>query len=161
MYTIEALLEFHERTHRSLKMLLAHCRQLSAEELNRELAGFGYPTVQIQLHHIIGAEKYWIGVLQGRIDVDDKESDCPTIDLLEIYRQQVFSASKEYLRTASKEELNTPRMMMTWGNKEKTLISAHVFIRPQMHLYQHQGQIAAMCRLMGKPIPAGLDYPIS
>jgi len=119
MYTVDALLEFHERTHRSLKMLLAHCGQLSAEELNRELTGFGYPTVQIQLHHIIGAEKYWIGVLKGRIDVGDKESDCPTVELLETYRQQVFSASAEYLRTASKDELNTPRMMMTWGNKEK------------------------------------------
>ena len=69
MYTTAALVEFHERAHQSLKKLLEHCHQLSAEELNRELSGFGYPTVRLQLHHDIGAEKYWTGVLQGRIDV--------------------------------------------------------------------------------------------
>lgn len=161
MYMAEDLIEFHRRAHHSLEKLLAHCRQLSAEELNQELAGFGYPTVRLQLHHGIGAEKYWIGVLQGRIDVDDDDPDYPTIESLEKYRQIVFSATEKYLRTASENELNTPRPMMTWGNKEKVLIPAQVLIRTQTHLYQHQGQIVAMCRLLGKPIGPGMDYPIT
>ena len=35
----------------------------------------------------------------------------------------------------------------------------HVFMRTVTHLYHHQGQIVAMCRLVGKPC-TGLDYPI-
>lgn len=159
IYTAETLVEFHERAHRSLKRLLEHCRQLRAEELNRELAGFGYPTVRLQLHHVIGAEKYWIGVLQGRIDVDENDPDYPTIESLEVYRQQVLSATAEYLRASSVEELNTARSMMTWGNRKRILTPAHVFIRTQTHIYHHQGQIVAMCRLLGKPA-AGMDYPI-
>jgi len=159
MFTTEALLDLHQRAHSSLEKLLAHCRLLSAGELDRELDGFGYPTVRLQLHHEIGAEKYWTGVLQGRIDVDENDPDFPTVASLEAYREEVFRTTREYLRTAPAKELNTARPMMTWGNKEKLLTPAHVLLRTQTHLYHHQGQILAMCRLMGKPA-SGLDYPI-
>jgi uncharacterized damage-inducible protein DinB len=160
MHTSEALLDFHDRAHRNLTALLAHCRELSGEELNQELPGFGYPTVRLQLHHGIGAEKYWIGVLQGRIEADEDAVDYPTIASLEADRGAVFAATEAYLRAASTDELNTARPMMTWGNREKVLVPAHVVFRTQTHLYHHQGQITAMCRLLGKPC-AGLDYPIA
>jgi hypothetical protein len=57
VHTGASLLDIHERAHRNLKGLLAHCRRLSLEELNRTLDGFGYSTVRLQLHHEIGAEK--------------------------------------------------------------------------------------------------------
>lgn len=139
---------------------MVHCRQFSAEELDRELVGFGYPSVRLQLHHEIGAEQYWIGVLQGRIEADDTSSDYPTVESLEAYRQQIFSATDDYLRAASTEELITARPMMTWGNKEQLLTPVHVFMRTLTHIYHHQGQITAMCRLLGKPVN-GLDYPIA
>ncbi|MCP4580410.1 MAG: hypothetical protein GY839_02250 [candidate division Zixibacteria bacterium] len=161
MYTAKDLMEFHKRTHQSLEDLIAHCRQLSAAEFKHELAGFGYLTVHQQLHHGIGAEKYWIGVLQGRIDVNDNISNYPTVELLEVYRQEVFAATEQYLSSATDEELNTPRPMMTWGNRKKVLMPTHVFMRTLTHLYQHQGQIVAMCRLLGKPVAPGLDYPIT
>jgi len=160
MHTPNALLDFHERSHRSLIELLAHCRKLSQEELNRELDGFGYPTIQLQLHHEIAAERYWIGVLEGRIDVDDDASSYSTIESLEDFRARVFAATKAYLQASSEKDLITARPMMTWGNKEKVLTPAQVVIRTQTHLYQHQGQILAMCRLMGKQ-GSGLDYPIT
>lgn len=161
MYNSESLREFHRRAHDSLKRLLEHYGQLSAEELNRELAGFGYPTVRLQIHHEIGVEKYWIGVLQGRVDAEDDDPNYPAVESLEAYRREVFAATQGYLQGASEEELKTPRPMMTWGNKERVLIPVQVFMRTLTHNYHHQGQIAAMCRLLGKPIPPGLDYPIT
>jgi uncharacterized damage-inducible protein DinB len=158
-HNASGLLDLHERVHRNLSGLLAHCRGLSEEELNRELPGFGYPTVRLQLHHEIGAAKYWIGVLQGRIDVEEDDPRYPTVTSLEAYREEVYALTESYLRAASVAELNTPRPMMTWGNREHVLIPAHVVVRTLTHLYHHQGQILAMCRLMGKPC-SGLDYPI-
>jgi uncharacterized protein YaiI (UPF0178 family)/uncharacterized damage-inducible protein DinB len=160
LYTPEALLDLHERAHRSLAALLTHCREFNSEEIDRELPGFGYPTVRLQLHHEIGAEKYWIGVLQGRIDAEEDAPDYPTIESLVAYRKQVFAVTEGYLRTASVEELNAPRPMMTWGNREKVLTPAHVFMRTMTHIYHHQGQVTAMCRLLGRPVN-GLDYPIT
>ncbi len=145
--------------HGNLTKLLEHCSQFNAEELNREIAGFGYPTIRLQLHHEIAGEKYWIGVIQGRMDVDDDDPDYPTIESLEAYCQQIFSATEKYLHSASPDELNSPRRMITWGNKERILIPAHIIIRTQTHYYHHQGQIVAICRLLGKPLN-GNDYPI-
>ena len=151
MVPSEALIELHERCHANLRQLLDHCRSLTAAELHLPLEGFGYPSVQEQLHHEIGAEKYWIGVLEGRIDVDDDAVDYPTVDALESYRQETFAITESYLRSASPAELDTPREVATWRGTRIVVRPALVILRTQVHLYHHQGQILAMCRLLGHP----------
>jgi uncharacterized damage-inducible protein DinB len=160
MYTRESLTDMHTRGHVSLRKLVAHCRALDAEQLDREIDGFGYPTVRLQLHHVIGCEEYWVGVLEGRVEADENDAAYPTIDALEAYRLRVATATGAYLRNASPDELNTARAMLTWGNRERVLVPAHVLVRTVTHVYQHQGQITGMCRLMGKPVSPGLDFPI-
>lgn len=160
MYTKEALLDLHGRAHRSLRKLLVHCTQLSAESLDRKLEGFGYPTVRLQLHHVIGAEEYWIGVLRGKILADDNDADFPTVATLEAYRERVARVTRDYLDSAPQSELNTAREMITWQGAKRQLVPALVVLRPLTHIYQHQGQVLAMCRLLGTPGPEGLDFPI-
>jgi uncharacterized damage-inducible protein DinB len=159
VYTPEALLDLHERAHRNLSALLEHCRALDDEQLNRELAGFGYPTVRLQLHHAIGAQEYWLGVLHDAVAVEDNDADFPTIDTLEAWRLRTFAATAAYLKGVTAESLNTARPHATWGGRVKTLVPAHVILRTQTHLYHHQGQVVAMCRLLGSPT-GGLDFPL-
>lgn len=161
MYTPEALIDIHDRAHATLLKLLAHCRELTADELNRKLDGFGYVTIRLQLHHMIGAEEYWVGVIKGAFNAEDNDDQFPTIAALEAYREQVAGITSGYLRGASADDVNTPRPVLTFQQVERTLMPAHIVLRTQMHIYQHQGQVAAMCRLLGKPIPAGLDFPIT
>jgi len=160
-YTGEALLDLHERCHRSFGACVDHCRVFSAEEFDRELDGFGYSTLRQQLHHAIGAERYWISVLRDAMDASEDEADAVSIDRLEAFRRSVNATTRDYLRESSDEELNTPRMMTTWGGHEVLLAPAHVILRTQTHLFQHMGQVAAMCRLLGRPVPAGLDFPLT
>ena len=116
--------------------------------------------MRLQLYHILGSQNYWIGVLQGRMDADEDDPKYPTIDSLEKYHEQIFKMTEEYLQGASMEEVSTPRKMMTWQNIARTLIPAHVIMRTVTHLYQHQGQIMAICRMLGKPVERGMDFPI-
>jgi uncharacterized damage-inducible protein DinB len=159
VFTAQVLREIHDRAHRNLSALLDHCRLLDAGQLDRELDGFGYPTVRLQLHHAIGAQRYWLGVLQGRIDADDDDHVFPTVAALAALRATVYAATDAYLRDATPAEVNTARPMLTLGGRTKVLTPAHVVLRTQTHLYHHQGQVTAMCRLLGKPCQ-GLDYPI-
>jgi len=161
MYTAAGLLDLHERTHRSFGKLLDHCAGFSAEELSRELDGFGYPTILLQLHHAIGAERYWVGVLRGQMLVEEDETDGASIEALCAFRERVAADTVAWLQAADAAELNTPRTMTTWGDKVHDLVPAHVLLRPLTHVFQHQGQIAAMCRLLGRPIPPGLDFPLA
>lgn len=93
------------------------------------------------------------------MDVDEDAPGYPTISALSQLREQVFAATEQYLCNLSVEDLNVARIMTTWGNREKKLIPAQVILRTQTHLFHHQGQIAAMCRLLGKP-SKGSDYPV-
>lgn len=157
MHNPEALMDFHSRCHEILGELLTHCSGFPQSDIDRRHEGFGYETVRLQLHHIIGAEKYWFGVLQGRIEADDDEHEYKTVEALKTYREAVFEASETYLKGTTAEKLNLARSMMTWDGKELILVPAQVIIRTQVHIFHHIGQILAMCRLMGKP-RSGLDY---
>jgi uncharacterized damage-inducible protein DinB len=160
MFTVAALLDIHTRTHHSLHKLLDHCAGFSADELAREIAGFGYPTIRLQLHHVIGAEEYWVGVLRGLMLTDERPEDFASIEALRVYRERVAAKTAAWLRDASDSELNTRRRMITWGGHERELVPAHIILRTQTHIFQHQGQVAAMCRLLGRSIPPGLDFPL-
>ena len=109
MHTPEALLEIHALTHRSLDKLFRHCAQLSADELARELPGFGFPSVQRQLFHIVNCEDWWAGGVSGESQALALWQDYPHLPLLEAYRAQVAAMTRGYLQRVSPEELNTPR----------------------------------------------------
>lgn len=160
MYTPEALADLHARGHTSLRRLLEHCAPFTADELHRELEGFGYPSMQRQLAHVIGAEHYWVGVLHGVVDAEDRDDAYPTVAALEGWRGEVAARTRAYLDAASVEELNTPRPMTMWGGRVGVLVPARVVMRTFAHVYQHQGQVVAMCRLLGRPA-AGLDFPLA
>jgi len=160
VYPSEALLDLHDGGHASLRRLLAHCGGLAPDALHRELPGFGYPTVPRQLVHAIGAEHSWVGVLLGVVDAADRDDGYPTTDALEGWRAEVAAATDAYLGAASVEALNAPRAFLTWGGRTQVLVPARVIVRTVTHLYQHQGQGVAMCRLLGAPA-AGLDFPVA
>ncbi len=160
MYTAAALLDIHARTQRSLARLIEHCAGFEPSELTRELAGFGYPTLAAQLDHIVGAERYWLAVLHGQTDWGAEEPVPSSADVLSARRASVAAATRAYLETTSDAALNTPGEYTTWGGRRATLLPARVLLRTQTHVFQHQGQVAAMCRLLGRPIPAGLDFPL-
>lgn len=160
MYTPEALADLHARGHTSLRRLLEHCAAFTADELHRELEGFGYPSMQRQLAHVIGAEHYWIGVLHGVVDAEDRDDAYPTVAALEGWRGEVEARTQAYLAAASVEELNTPRGLTMWGGRTAHLVPARVVMRTFAHVYQHQGQVVAMCRVLGRPA-AGLDFPLT
>ena len=161
MHTAAALIDLHERTQRSFQGLLDHCAGMAAEELDRELEGFGYATIRLQLQHMISAEQYWVGVLRGEMLVEEDALDAASIEALQGFRRRVAEATRVYLTDVSDAQLNARCQRATWGGKQVQLVPAHVVLRTQTHIFQHQGQITAMARLLGRPAPAGLDFPLT
>ncbi|CAG0960641.1 hypothetical protein PLCT2_00735 [Planctomycetaceae bacterium] len=162
MYTPSALLDMHARSQKSLRGLIAHCGSLTSEELERHLLDFGLPphgepSVRLQLTHTIGAQRYWLGVLQGRMEAEDPV--LANIAEIEAFRESVAAAVTRYLEGANDAELNTPRSVKTFHD-ERVLMPARVIVRTLVHIYDHKGKVAAMCRHFGKPIQAGLDFPL-
>ena len=161
MHTVRALLDLHERTHRCVAKMLEHCAGFDEDALHRAHAGFGYETVRLQLHHQIGAEQYWIDVLEGRPFRDDEVDAYPDVAALVGFREQVFDATAGYLGRVSDADVNAPTEVTQWNGEKATVVPALVILRTQTHHFHHMGQVAAMCRALDHPVPPGMDFPLA
>jgi uncharacterized damage-inducible protein DinB len=161
MYTAAALLDMHARAHGSVRGLMTHLGTLESGLLLRALDGFGFPTLLHQLTHALSAEAYWVGVLEGRLPESTDEPPMDDLVALEALRSATADATAAYLARTSDEALGTPRVLRVWGGAERALMPARVIVRTVTHLYDHKGQVAAMCRQLGHPIPRGLDFPLT
>jgi uncharacterized damage-inducible protein DinB len=161
MYDRDALLDIHGRAHESLRRLIAFCQKLTAEELHRPLTGFGFPTVLRQLEHTIGAEVYWQTVVTRGYSEEATLPALPDLTAIEAFREQTAVVTRAYLEGAAEAELNTPRVMISDPGETRLLRPADVVLRVVTHIFNHQGQVLAMCRSMGKPNETiDLDYPV-
>ena len=159
MYNAETLLDIHARAHESLRRLIVFCGNLTEDELCRPLTGFGFPTVLGQLEHTIGAEVYWQTVVTRGYTEEAKLPDLRDVAAVETFRQQTASATRSYLDRASEAELNSPREMISDPGQIRLLRPADVIVRVVTHIFNHQGQVLAMCRTIGKPNDKhDLDY---
>lgn len=161
MYTRAALLDIHVRAHESLRRLIVFCGGLTEDELRRPLNGFGFPTILRQLEHTIGAEVYWQTVVIRGYTEEATLPPLPDVAAIEAFRQQTAAATRAYLEGASEAELNSPRVMISDPGETRLLRPADVIMRVVTHIFNHQGQVLAMCRAMGKPNDEiDLDYPV-
>jgi uncharacterized damage-inducible protein DinB len=159
MYSPAALLDIHARTHRAFAALLAHAAGFPQEDLDRAHPSFGGASLRLQIAHAIGAERYWVGVLDGVVDAEEREEQLPTIAELEGARVAVADATRRRLLRTTEAELDTPREMETFGGNRVSLVPAHVHLRTMTHVFHHMGQCASICRILGRPV-SGLDFPL-
>ena len=161
MYTATILLDIHARAHESLRRLIELCGTLTEQELRQPLHGFGFSTILGQLEHTIGAELYWQTVLIRGYDKEATLPDLSHLAAIEAFRQHTASTTQGYLGRASVAELNTRRAMISDPGETRVLRPADVIVRVVTHVFNHQGQILAMCRTLGKPNGTiDLDYPV-
>jgi uncharacterized damage-inducible protein DinB len=161
MYTAHMLLDVHARAHQSLRRLMVFCGALTDDERRRPVAGFGWSTVHRQLVHTIDAEAYWQTVLTRGYTEEATLPELPDIAALEAFRQQTAAVTRSYLERASAAELNARREMISDPGQTRVLRPADVIMRVVTHIFNHQGQVLAICRTMGKPNDThDLDYPL-
>jgi uncharacterized damage-inducible protein DinB len=161
MYIAQTLVDVHTRAHESLRRLILFCGTLTADELRRRIPGFGWCTVQQQLEHTIGAEVYWQTVVTRGYTEEATLPELPDVAALEAFRQQTAVVTRSYLERASETELNARRQMISDPGQTRVLRPADVIMRVVTHIFNHQGQVLAMCRTMGKPNDTSdLDYPL-
>jgi uncharacterized damage-inducible protein DinB len=162
MYNAQSLQDIHRRAHESLRRLIAFCGVLSHEELLRPLAGFGFPTIMRQLEHTIGAEVYWQTVVTSGYTEEAQAPALPDLVAMEAFRQRTAAVTRGYLTVASEAELNSSRPMISDPGETRLLRPADVIMRVVTHIFNHQGQVLAMCRTMGRPnADRDLDYPLN
>jgi uncharacterized damage-inducible protein DinB len=104
---------------------------------------------------------YWQTVVTRGYSEEATLPGLPDVAALEAFRNQTASVTQSYLERATEKELNTPRQMISDPGQTRRLRPADVIMRVVTHIFNHQGQVLAMCRSIGKPNNAyDLDYPV-
>ena len=161
MYNAETLTDIHQRAHESLRRLIAFCSELTEEEVRRTIPGFGLPTIHLQLEHTIGAEVYWQTVVTRGYSEEAEPPALPDLIAMEAFRRRTAAVTRAYVADASVAELNATRQMISDPGETRRLRPADVILRVVTHIFNHQGQVLAMCRTLGKPNEThDLDYPM-
>lgn len=161
MYNAATLLDIHARAHEAFRRLIVFCGTLGEDELRRPLNGFGFPTIMKQLEHTIGAEVYWQRVVTRGYTEEATLPPFPNLAAIEGFRAETAALTQSYLDGASETELNTRRSMISDPGQARVLRPADVIMRIVTHMFDHQGQVLAMCRTLGKPNERyDLDYPV-
>lgn len=161
MYNAATLQDIHQRAHESLRRLIAFCTELTDDDLRRSLSGFGFPTILRQLEHTIGSEVYWQTVVTTGYSEEGTMPPLPDLSAMEAFRRRTAAVTQDYLARAGEAELNATRRMLSDPGETRLLRPADVIMRVVTHIFNHQGQVLAMCRAMGKPNEKhDLDYPV-
>jgi uncharacterized damage-inducible protein DinB len=114
-----------------------------------------------QLEHTIGAEVYWQTVVTRGYTEEASLPNLRDVADIEAFRRETARATRSYLETASELELNSTRQMIRDPGQTRLLRPADVILRVVTHIFNHQGQILAMCRTIGRPNNSvDVDYPV-
>lgn len=153
MFTKTCIIELHAATHERLDLLLDHVATVPGDLLCQPISGFGHPSVWKQFVHIFTCEEGWVHDLQNQVFSGWHEGDCPTIAALSAAKGRVREATLTYLSTLSEEQLNTILVTrpMDWGGELRS--PAFILMHVITHAFHHKGQIVAMLRILGYPVP--------
>jgi uncharacterized damage-inducible protein DinB len=153
VFTTDGIQQLHEWAHASISIVLDHLSTFPAADYQKELPGFGFSTLQKQVVHIFNCEGFWIHVIKGLPYVDRDPATCSDVADARLLQQQVSRWTEEYLLALSNQQLNSDAELRfpdgDFAVRTPALVLHHVLT----HAFHHKGQIAAMCRQLGRPMP--------
>jgi uncharacterized damage-inducible protein DinB len=153
VFTLDGIRKFHAWTHASLHLLLAHLATVDTLAYRRELTGFGFPTLHLQVIHFINCEPFWIHMLRGVPFSDHDPAQFPHVADARHLLEEVGRQTTAYLSGLSDEQLNANRELHFPDGDLAVRTPALVLHHVLTHAFHHKGQIVAMCRVLGHPAP--------
>lgn len=153
MFTVDGIRKFHHWTHASLTMLLDHVATIPAAAYEKQVTGFGSPTLRQQVLHIFNCEGFWIQVLQGSPYQDRDPAGFPTVADARLLQYEVRLQTLELLKAFSDQQLNSDTELRFPDGDVAVRTPALVLHHVLTHAFHHKGQIVTMCRLLGHPAP--------
>jgi uncharacterized damage-inducible protein DinB len=153
MFTLDGIREFHSWTHASLTRLFDHIATLPADSYNRDVSGFGFSTIRAQVIHILSCEALWISRAQA-VSIDDWDvMKWLTVSDARALQQEASNRTLAYLSGLTERQLNEDVELLLEDGVRITCTPALLIHHFLTHAFHHKGQIVAMCRILGYPVP--------
>jgi uncharacterized damage-inducible protein DinB len=153
MFTVDGVRKFHGWTHASLHLALDHLFTVPTNDYVKELPSFGFRTLREQVIHIFNCEGFWIHTLRRLRYVDRKPEEFPAIADARLMEQEIIRRTHAYLSNMTNQQLNTNTELHFADGDIAVRTPALVLHHVLTHAFHHKGQIVAMCRALGHPVP--------
>jgi len=152
-FTKSGLRELHASMHDCLDAVLTHAAPLPPQLLTTGVAGFGRPTLQDQLAHVLTTELAWVRCLRLLPIEQVEPAKLATIEDVRRTQKRVAAATLAYLEGIDEGQLNNLLGTYTeeWLGPPRS--PAFTILHVITHAFHHKGQIVAMLRLLGHPAP--------
>jgi uncharacterized damage-inducible protein DinB len=153
MFTKDGIKDLHATTHERLDTLLHHVSTVPDHLLRVTLPGFGFPTVWLQLIHMLTCEEGWVHDLQDKPFPGWYEKDCPTMETLVAAKARIREATRHYIDGLGEAQLNAVLLKRpeAWFGQLRS--PAFALLHVITHTFHHKGQAVAMLRSLGHPAP--------
>jgi uncharacterized damage-inducible protein DinB len=116
------------------------------------VAGFGHDTIAGQFVHLLFSEEAWIRAAQC-LEYRTWNDAFTDADVIAALKSGVMTNTRDYLESLLEADLNNEltRVPDYWVGPRRSpaFICHHVLT----HAFHHKGQMAAMFRFLGHPLP--------
>ncbi len=153
MFTKSGIADLHAAMHERLDLLLVHVAAVPDELHHKPIPGFGHSSIWKQLVHILTCEEVWVHNLQDKAFVEWDTKDCRTMTAMLAAKARISKATRAYLNDLSEDRLNSTlaKRPSDWGGELRS--PAFILLHVITHGFHHKGQIVAMLRIVGHPVP--------
>jgi len=153
MFTKSGIADLHGAMHERLDLLLVHVGAVPDDLRHKPIPGFGHSSIWKQLVHILTCEEVWVHNLQDKAFAEWHEKDCLTMPAMLAAKGRISQATRAYLNDLSEDQLNSmlAKRPSDWGGELRS--PAFILLHVITHAFHHKGQIVAMLRIVGYPVP--------
>jgi len=153
LFTTEGIIALHAWTHESLDIVFLQAQALAPPQFVQPIPGFGLASVRDQLTHILAAQSGWISRLQFYPVAPWEPSAFPDVATLLTAKRELVTQTIRYLRGLGEMELNATLEKLPPGWIGPLRSPAFILLHVCTHAFHHKGQVAAMLRILGCPLP--------
>jgi uncharacterized damage-inducible protein DinB len=141
---------------RTREVLFEYTTSLPNDVYTLERADFAYGSIRNIHAHVADCYLWWVGqVGLGRNDADVEASSLADVKAMRRKFQEVDAVLEEALENF--DRLDTAFAFERPGHYARQLTQRWLIVHPLTHEFHHKGQLLALGRALGHPLPPGGD----
>lgn len=148
---------FYGWVRRSREVLFGYCASLPPEIYTQERPDFAFGSIRNLHVHVADCYLWWLGsVGMGHPETDLKGADFPNVSTARAAFEGVDRLVEEAL-----DSFNRLDEVYVWTHPRKgwkaSVSQRWLLMHPITHEFHHKGQITALGRVLGHPVPGSYD----
>jgi uncharacterized damage-inducible protein DinB len=156
--TMDPLILMYDWVRRTREILFEYTDSLPNDVYTLEHPDFAYGSIRNIHAHVAGCYQFWVGAMGLKLNisyVDEPASSLPDATSMRAAFAKVDLMLEEAFEKF--QNLDDPLEVVRPGHDTLMVSQRWLITHPITHEFHHKGQLLALGRVLGHPLPAGMD----